>query len=759
MSTELKYRYPGIKPFTTEEQKLFFGRDKEIQNVLELIDLEKILVLYSKSGIGKSSLLNAGIIPQFEKNYKHYKYVNIRFGAFFENNQQSPIQKLIDIIQKTYPVKPISEVLNISEYENLNSLSTLWPNIKSLQLENPQDTFVLIFDQFEELFSYSKDEVIEFKNQLFELLYTKIPAKFKNEISDLISEENFNILNSLPKIKLIFTIRSDRMSFLNQLKDTIPSILQNTYELLPLTCKQAEDAIVIPANMDNQEFKFVSPIFKYNTEALKKIINYLSDNQTKAVETFQLQIICQYIENLVIEKGISEIKTEHIENIENIFNNYYQSILNKISDNEQRNKAQILIEEKLIIEERRISLDEIICKKEVLESVLQILVDSRLLRRMPTSLGGFSYEISHDTLIKPILETKNIRKSIENQKEEKYKINFKITLKYVIGLFSIFLGIMLMYIFGIKYISITIVRIAFPLSIFILYKIFRINKSTNSILNLRYFIIYINLFLILLLYVCEIKFSVNYFQIIKIVFIISIFVNIISLVFFILTLIKEKINLMKFNDLTFLIVFFIMIFLNISNFSKISTNVFSNQIFMIKKIEFENKKIALINNKIFVQFENKNFNINKLRFQANILYLTIDTTVSKLIENYNIDSIDFKTHYFYEYEAFVQEFLFKEKQCQVLVNEINEFNKCSKIISSNSGIEFILDTKMYFTEDGQFYDLIRINFGLSPLISAVLNLKLLQKDLLLVENNCLNNYKYQLLEQKYNKLDSILISK
>ena len=57
-------RYPGVKPFATTEQELFFGRDRDIEDLWNLLWLSKLVVLFGKSGYGKSSLINAGILPE-----------------------------------------------------------------------------------------------------------------------------------------------------------------------------------------------------------------------------------------------------------------------------------------------------------------------------------------------------------------------------------------------------------------------------------------------------------------------------------------------------------------------------------------------------------------------------------------------------------------------------------------------------------------------------------------------------------------------
>ncbi len=49
-SSKNKYRYPGTRPFSIAEKELFFGRDQDINGLIQLIKLDKQVVLYGKSG-------------------------------------------------------------------------------------------------------------------------------------------------------------------------------------------------------------------------------------------------------------------------------------------------------------------------------------------------------------------------------------------------------------------------------------------------------------------------------------------------------------------------------------------------------------------------------------------------------------------------------------------------------------------------------------------------------------------------------------
>src|SRR5688572_11238819 len=73
-------RCPGLNAFADYQWDLFFGRDKEINQLLNLILAENAVLLFAQSGVGKSSLLNAGIIPRLR--LKNFFPIHIRFQGW-----------------------------------------------------------------------------------------------------------------------------------------------------------------------------------------------------------------------------------------------------------------------------------------------------------------------------------------------------------------------------------------------------------------------------------------------------------------------------------------------------------------------------------------------------------------------------------------------------------------------------------------------------------------------------------------------------
>ncbi|HFA49352.1 MAG TPA: hypothetical protein ENJ95_10080, partial [Bacteroidetes bacterium] len=89
-TNNLPYRYPGVQPFTTGQANVFFGREHDTSELYRMLRREPLVVLYGKSGLGKSSLINAGIIPECRKTGE-FAPITIRFGAWTEGTVDTPL--------------------------------------------------------------------------------------------------------------------------------------------------------------------------------------------------------------------------------------------------------------------------------------------------------------------------------------------------------------------------------------------------------------------------------------------------------------------------------------------------------------------------------------------------------------------------------------------------------------------------------------------------------------------------------------------
>jgi hypothetical protein len=418
------YRYPGAKFFEPDQKDVFFGRKQETADLVHSIKAYDVFVIFADSGIGKTSLLNAGLIPQLVKE----NMVPVKFR--FQDINISPLQTIVN---------KLSEYIDPAILPSLSQSQKLWRLFRScvfsksiqnsyLNAKN-EVTPLFIFDQFEEFFNHSKQNREECIDEISDLVNDYVPDFIKQEMKEKFQEKDptpAEVLYYTPaRVKMLFLIRADKLKLLDDLSKKIPLILRNRFHLKPLNAKQAEQAILLPASLPKNGF--ISPSFSYQEEAVTEICANLK-NAEEEVESFQLQILCRELEKRIVEraeKGDSSlwITAEELggkAGIENITKNYYNNQINSIPKEEDRKKAALLIEDKLIIEERRISLPESFLLNEgYSKELLDYLVNVSRIIRVDNNRN---VEISHDRLISPILQSKQQREREEEKLREAQQI-------------------------------------------------------------------------------------------------------------------------------------------------------------------------------------------------------------------------------------------------------------------------------------------------------------------------------------------------
>ena len=419
-------RYPGVSPFTAEQKNIFYGREYDIDKLKKLILLRKQVLLYAKSGIGKTSLLNAGVLPLLEDKFL---IIRIRFFAYDEKNPQNPVSRIFEAIKKTvHNYNDINNTILDDIIVNREFKPTLWYYFKKIQLTNAKKQFILVFDQFEEIFSYPEEYLKQFKDEIYELTKIDIPDYIMQLISEKPEIEKHSQIDELYEamsVKTVYAIRSDRLSSLNNLSDKMPDIQKIFYELNPLDKKQAEKAIIKPAVDDKTHYETIA--FSYADSAVKKIISALTSSEKgdQKIEGTQLQIVCQQIENIAEDRqnsGVNRVEIQEVDlpEFKDIFLRFYKDAVASADHGKKlglSDSIQKFVEDQLIRRKQRIALDALVCREFLSNDTLSKLVDTHLLRTERNSTGGFSYELSHDTLIGAILVAKADRENQEYLKK------------------------------------------------------------------------------------------------------------------------------------------------------------------------------------------------------------------------------------------------------------------------------------------------------------------------------------------------------
>src|SRR5215204_7304811 len=66
-ATALLNPFPGLRPFLEDEEHLFFGRESQVDAMVDKLAATRFLAVVGTSGSGRSSLVNCGLRPALHR--------------------------------------------------------------------------------------------------------------------------------------------------------------------------------------------------------------------------------------------------------------------------------------------------------------------------------------------------------------------------------------------------------------------------------------------------------------------------------------------------------------------------------------------------------------------------------------------------------------------------------------------------------------------------------------------------------------------
>ena len=444
MDNQIKNPWLGLRSY--QEGEIIYGRTEEIASLAQCILSNVQTVLYGKSGIGKTSLLNAGVFPLVRK--KGVFPVNIRLEhnskPYFTQISRAVLGSLKqlrrDTIDENGNKVVIVEEGTFVERVNpiINGKETLWEFFHRYEFYDSKGEKLipmLLFDQFEEIFTLEKDasKVKAFFSELADLLNGVIPDYICSETDDYASKAVFSdsLDNGLSfdvadynvtpgqyedylttsDFHVVFSLREDFLSYLERETVKIPSLRQNRYCLQSINEEQA--AIII-----------MNPIPGLVSKDVAKLIisKVIGDNQfeldgipERQVDSAILSLYLSRLYNSLPENE-SEITSSLVESeAENIIASFYSDSISDLPS-----KIVEYLEDNLINGEgRRESISVYKAKHDghLTDKLLQTLIEDKKLLRQFDYGGGLRIEFIHDILCPIIARRKEYRFEIKEQQE------------------------------------------------------------------------------------------------------------------------------------------------------------------------------------------------------------------------------------------------------------------------------------------------------------------------------------------------------
>lgn len=354
--------YKFLAPYELEDEPIFCGRDREIQVLLADIVINRLVVLFAKTGTGKTSLINAGVRPRLhDRDYE----------TFFIRVKQDPTESARAVL------------------EHHNLIGTMLSAQLSDLSKRLGKSIVLFFDQFEEFFIRIGGN-------------SPTGREFINEIGTLHKNKNSGV-------HVVFSMREEFLYEMDYFWAQIPSIFRSdsTLRLRGFARAQAEEAITGPAAF----FKC-----KFETNVVTRLIDDLmvssqsDDFPGEEIEPTQLQIVCDTVwqnksGNVITWNDYLKLGDESLEtNIaQQILDQRLESELAGIQDDAELQLLDRLLPllrtEKNTKDMRDVhGLSEILgVNRNVLDSILSNLKASRLIQESGKG-DAVLIEFTHDYL-------------------------------------------------------------------------------------------------------------------------------------------------------------------------------------------------------------------------------------------------------------------------------------------------------------------------------------------------------------------------
>ena len=374
--------YVGPRPFERGEHLL--GRDREITDLYYLLSAERIVLLHSPSGAGKSSLINAGLLPRLRERFDVWQPTRVNLqpppdvAATANRFVLSAVLGFEQGIPKQMRRTP-QQLAGMSLLEHARSLPRpdgVCPNK------------LLVFDQFEEVLTTDP-------------LAVEARHKFFQSLGDLLRD---------PTYWALIALREDYLAPLDPYAQQVPTHLMNRFRIDLLAPEQAVEAVAIPAEEKGRSFE---------TAAVDKLVQDLSrvrmqqadgsfaDQPGLSVEPMQLQVVCRQMWDR-LPPDCTTIRLSDVEAFADVTRAlalYYATAVGTISSGNActERKVREWIGEQLITPEgiRSQVLRGTGLSEGLQNALIEKLVNTHLLRSEPRG-GVVWYELAHDRLIEPV---------------------------------------------------------------------------------------------------------------------------------------------------------------------------------------------------------------------------------------------------------------------------------------------------------------------------------------------------------------------
>ena len=399
--------YVGPRAFEESEAGDFYGRDEEIAILEGLVMARHASLLFAQSGAGKSSLLRAGLVPELTRQQtvgngarvRVYQKMRVLPVASVGGAVRSDISaQNIYVLSALSSLRPDDDATSLADRSLTDGLVPLFaPATAETTVQAPGAT-LLIFDQFEELFTHHPDRWLE-REDFFRQVAVALEAH--------------------PELHVLFSMREDYIAELTPYAALLPEGLRPRFRLERLDRANALKAVTLPAARAGRTF---APGI---AEALVDNLRRSQAGRPKAgqpalpgepkdaegdgyVEPVHLQIVCRQLwASLPLERTIIEANdVQEFGDVDQALAGFYESAVAQVvrSQGISERRVRAWFDEQLVTPARTCSLvyrgDQ---ETEGLPNAAVDILNDAYVIRVDMRGGDTWFELAHDRLVEPIL--------------------------------------------------------------------------------------------------------------------------------------------------------------------------------------------------------------------------------------------------------------------------------------------------------------------------------------------------------------------
>lgn len=382
-------RNPYIGPRPFQQGELFFGREREATDLAHVLTASRIVLLHSPSGAGKTSLLQAAVVPAFaERGFQICTQHRPRFSLLRVNEPEPDFP-----VANRYVYSIVLGLIGHTVAEPIQLQDTsLEEALTVLQREEPsRRRQLLVFDQLEEVLSLDPTD-------------REGQGEFFRQVGEALDHD---------RRWALFAIREDRMGGLDRFLKLVPGHFRSTYRLDFLDHDSAMRAILQPAEACGVQFEPAAA-----TQLLEDLSTVRVESPKRApalvrgpyVEPVFLQVVCHRLwRNLCRHHGgcfnrVGRADLDGFDQVAKALRRYYADAVREAAGDDVHSERRIRewFETGLITEEGYRRLSQSGPPVDDGAAVLRTLQDRYVIRA--DDRGGTQWwELAHDMLVDPVI--------------------------------------------------------------------------------------------------------------------------------------------------------------------------------------------------------------------------------------------------------------------------------------------------------------------------------------------------------------------